>query len=197
MSDGRDINIMLDLETFSTRSDAAIASIGACAFYRDETYNWVLSKHDFEVTVKPESAQMHGHVDAGTMAWWTQQSEEARKIFSRDEPKVELHDALVRFSDWVKTFNSENKNRILVWGNGSDFDNVILTNAFLKTGIRRPWYYQNSRCFRTLKHMINEVIVGDMYTRYEFEGQTIKHNALHDAILQAKIAIDIMTAMKI
>ena len=43
-----------------------------------------------------------------------------------------------------------------LWGNGSDFDNVIVGSLFDSFGLVKPWSYGRNRCYRTMKRMFGE-----------------------------------------
>ena len=83
---------------------------------------------------------------------------------------LSLPDALTEFSNWIPK-------GAIVWGNGSDFDNVILKNAYRLVDMPVPWPKFNDRCFRTMKAIFKDV------QRPKREG--IAHSALDDAIFQA------------
>ena len=51
----------------------------------------------------------------------------------------ELHIALQSLA----VFLGENA---ILWGNGSDFDNAILANAYRAIGQQQPWKFWNNRC---------------------------------------------------
>jgi exodeoxyribonuclease VIII len=80
--------------------------------------------------------------------------------------------ALEDFCTWVKTFNDDN---LRVWGNGANFDNVILRNALDRYGYSALWKYSNDRCFRTMKNILPKI---------EATRAGTYHNALDDAIYQ-------------
>lgn len=161
------LDCMLDLETYGTHSNAVVASIGAVFFSKDE-----VSKHGFYAVLDTPSQVIAGRVlDAGTVEWWLQQSEEARAIAKA--PKKEVTKVLEDFASFLGDGD------VKVWGNGADFDCVILGSLYESFGIKRPWSYGNNRCFRTLKNIT---------TRKIPERKGVAHNALHDAIYQAQCA---------
>lgn len=152
-------NVMLDIETMGTGPNAMIISIGAVKFSKDEVGAIFYSLPTWE-----------GDMDAATVQWWLQQSEEARKAVcpNHTEAPVPLKSSLLNLASFVESAN--------VWGNGSDFDNVIVLNAYKRLGLT-GWSYRNNRCFRTVKNMFNT----SAYTKPE-----IPHHALYDAIAQVK-----------
>lgn len=168
------MNVMLDLETLGNTSNSAIISIGAVEFTEDGL------GRDFYVLVDPQSCQdFKLQIDASTVMWWMQQSDEARAAFKGKSLPLEI--ALSSFTEW---FNP----KAALWGNGATFDNVIMDNAYKAIGVRRPWHYTKDRCYRTLKALYPDI------TADEREGTY--HNALDDAVYQANHAIKILKGMK-
>lgn len=160
---------MLDLETLDTGSNAAILSIGACEFDG--------GNREFYQAVQIYSQGLWGRTEsAQTRKWWSEQSEEARRVFA-DPNAVSLPVALMKFGKWV------GKNEVEMWGNGSDFDCVILGNAYDAVEIAKPWSYSKNRCFRTLRNLGIKLEPGEGYERVGTQ-----HNALDDAKYQAHYA---------
>ena len=61
-------HVVLDLETLSTRSNAAIVSIGAVAIENLEVVD------EFYVNVDPSTCKEAGlHIDPLTVEWWAEQ----------------------------------------------------------------------------------------------------------------------------
>ena len=161
---------MIDLETYSTRSNAAIASIGAVRFEGDEIID------TFYCTIDPKSCKAAGlHFEKETLEWWSKQSKEARDALLKDN--FTLEQALKNFSNWYG-----NKS-MPTWGNGAGFDNVIMENAYKAIGMRRPWLPWEDRCYRTMKNMVNIPID---------KREGTYHNALDDALTQTKHLIKIL-----
>lgn len=160
-------HVMVDLETMGNSSNCAIISIGAVQF---DPRGSELGAEFYEI-VSLESCQKAGLViDPSTVMWWMQQSEEARAQFNR-AGKVDLPVALDMFSVWFK-----GNGCVYLWGNGSDFDNVIMVNAYKACGIECPWKFWNHRCYRTLKSENKGV---------PMKRQGTYHSAIDDAKSQA------------
>ncbi len=169
-------DVMVDLETLDTKPSAVILSIGACVVDLDAGK---ISDHFYRV-ISVESCLEAGLTEsASTKAWWDKQSPEARKVFT--DPSISLTQALVEFGKYLKFFGS---GTVKLWGNGSDFDNTILIHAYDKIGLDAPWRFYNNRCFRTIKNAMSDHI--QVPAR---EGTY--HNALDDAIYQAKILLQL------
>lgn len=164
---------MLDLETLGTAPNSVIIAIGAVKFDLDGV------KDQFYQVVDPASCVDIGlQIDASTVMWWMQQNTAARKAFT--EKGVHIEVALSQFASWV----DEND---LVWGNGSDFDNVLLAEAYKKAKIEQPWKYFNNRCYRTMKNQFPQI---------KLERKGTHHNAVDDAISQAEHLIKILNHIR-
>lgn len=163
------VNIMLDLETMGNGPEAAIIAIGAVEFFPE---TGLLGREFYAVVSLESSVANGGIIDASTVLWWMQQSAEARAEFVQQG--LTINEALLSFSDWMPE-------KALVWGNGADFDNVILRAAYSNAGIAAPWKFYNSRCFRTLKNLFPKV-------QKPVDG-LVAHKALDDAKWQAEQAI--------
>jgi hypothetical protein len=115
-------------------------------------------------------------IEAGTLKWWMKQSDQARLQFSQSTGSI--GEILSDFSYWVGASSN-----LYMWGNGSDFDNSHLAEAYKACKMEVPWNFWNSRCFRTLKGLFPDV-------EPSLKVGT-KHNALNDALVQAHHLIKI------
>lgn len=159
-------DVMIDIETLDTAPTAVILSVGAVRFNLDEPQ---FLGEQFVRYIDIASSQAHYRTISGsTVEWWMKQSDDARaKITSGvRSPMPEVLGALVEFIGDADR----------VWGNGADFDNVIVNSACKAAGIR-PWKYYANSCYRTLKNLYPEV------EKPKFEGTA--HDALADAVNQA------------
>lgn len=158
-----EINVMIDLETMSTESNASIASIGAVKFSIEAG---VLDT--FYCTVNVANCKQHGlHISTDTVNWWSRQPKEVLKMLR--ENNLSLQDALSQFSVWYGT------KQYPTWGCGSDFDNVIMENAYKSVNMVRPWNAWKNRCYRTIREVI-KIPEAPRVGTY--------HNALDDALHQ-------------
>jgi len=169
--------VMIDNETFSTRADAVILSIGAVKF---DLERGIIEDDGFYASISIESNLKAGrHISDSTVTWWMGQGEDAKRLF--DEPKVHLVDALISFTEWI------GNDVIAPWSNGADFDVPMIAHAFDTHGLAIPWNFWNVKCFRTFKNLPGA-------PKCTSPAQ-IKHHALHDALSQAQHAIDIHKAL--
>ena len=158
---------MLDKETLGTRADAVIISIGAVKFDLDSDR---MNDNAYYASVSVDSNLDAGRkIDESTLLWWMGQEPAAREVFF--EPKQSLESALIGFCDWFGGAK-------YIWSNGADFDIAMLAHALRSFGMDVPWQFYDSRCVRTYKN-----IPGMKNIK---AANPLKHNALQDAIAQAK-----------
>lgn len=173
------LNVMIDIETMSTKSNAAITSIGAVTmdFEKGE-----LGKSVFYVPVDLRtSVEKNGHLCADTVLWWLTQSKEAIEGMINDVTPLDV--ALHELSLWL---NSHVADGYRIWSNGANFDGVILREAYSNCGMESPWNFRSEMCYRTMRIMNKHI------EAVQLNG--VSHNALDDAKYQAMHLIRIMEA---
>lgn len=170
--------VVVDLETLSTHANGCIVSIGAVKFNLNDGI-----LEEFFINVDPTSCKEYGlHFDKHTIEWWTQQSKEAREAWQKDP--VSLPEALHKFAEFY------GDKSIPVWGNGANFDISILESAYYAIGYDKdkvygehlPWKFWDIYCLRTLTNILDK----------KLQKTGVNHNALHDAIAEAKLIIEIL-----
>ncbi|EHB8424404.1 TPA: 3'-5' exoribonuclease [Escherichia coli] len=166
-------HLMIDLETMGKNPDATIISIGAI-FFDPQTGDM---GPEFSKTIDLETAG--GVIDRDTIKWWLKQSREAQSAILTDE--IPLDDALLQLREFINENSGESF--VQIWGNGANFDNVILRRSYERQGIPCPWRYYNDRDVRTIVELGNSIGF-DVRMAIPFEG--VPHNALDDARHQAK-----------
>lgn len=176
------MHIMLDIETMGKDPDAAMVSIGAVRFTFDEETKPNPFNDTFYQVVNLKSAQRAGgKLDAETVMFWMGQPDKVRNAFLGDGSAI-IDAVLKDFAEWVRRKPLEG-----MWGNGADFDNVILKGAYERSGRLAPWNYYENRCYRTLK---------SLFPAIEKEVNNMLHHAMYDAITQAKHLCKIMKRLK-
>jgi hypothetical protein len=136
-------DIMIDLETLATSTDAAILTIGAVKF---DPFGSEIKEPDmdsFYVKVDLDSCDRIGLVtNDDTIAWWASQSKEAQDAAFDPTGRIDIEDAfaqLYKFCWGAKR----------VWSNGSIFDIMICEHVFKKIGKAVPWKFWEIRDVRT------------------------------------------------
>ncbi len=161
------MNIMLDLETFGQKPGALIKAIGAVKFGGGEL------REEFYERIDAASAESIGlRMDVATVMWWLGQSEAARSEIT--QPGKHIAIVLQEFRRFVAGDEPLNP-EACIWGNGSEFDNVLLATAYDYAQITLPWKYYNNRCYRTVKNLFPDFP----------KPEVVAHHALADAKAQA------------
>lgn len=165
-------NIMLDLETMGTSPNAAIVSIGAC-FFDIKTRD--IGPRFYCTLNLDEVVRTGGEMDASTVLWWMEQSDEARRAIYHAPHACEPDTALADFSHFVSNFTSSHP---IVWGNGA--------SMYRRLNHPLPWQWWNDRCYRTI------VKTHPNADKIFIERNGTKHHALDGAIHQARTLIALM-----
>lgn len=169
--------LMIDLETLSTRNDAAILSIGVAVFDNEKILDsdgWAMS---------PKS--IHGHIDIDTVFWWSKQDEASRGFSFTGK----LTDASVAFN--LKTFIAKH-NPEEIWAKSPSFDSVILKSWWQRVSEKNvigdfPLPYWAERDYRTLEaETIRAGYNKSMWQQFNF----VAHNPIDDAVTQARAVIE-------
>ncbi len=176
-------HIMLDLETMGTKPGSAITQIGAVDFDLDGNMG-----EGFSVNISLRSCGAHGLTfDPDTIGWWMGQDDAARRsVF--EGAKHDLKQALKMFANYVKGVKGQ-----FMWGNGSTFDNVLLTCAYEKVATDRPWHFRDDRDMRTVRSL-GKMMGIDVDSLWQRVGTA--HVALDDAKTQARYVQSIMMQMR-
>ncbi len=162
------MNLMLDLETYATTMDACVMTLGAVVF--DKTGREIAS---FYRRIDGSSCDRLGLIrDAKTIEFWKLQSDVSRAEVESSADRVDIVDAVREFSKfWVEN------NCDILWCNGANFDEPILSTVYHKLGIEKPWRFFNVRCVRTL-FSIAGIRTGDL--------GPVAHHALEDCRKQIR-----------
>lgn len=181
------MNIMLDLETYSSGRDAAIRSIGACLFdpYTGELGDEVVpNEGTFHWGVDLAASCSPGVIDPRTVDWWMEQPDSARLALMRLQ-KASLEEVLAKWHVWVDVISRSRKVRL--WSNGPLFDERVLREAFDRCSYTFPIHWRESRDFRTIVDLASFKGLG---VPIPIEpGAGVKHDALADCFRQAGTVI--------
>lgn len=165
---------VLDLETLGKTPGAAIAAIACVRIENGAITTGFYRRVDYHSAIS-----WGGETDASTIAFWLQQSEAARAEIYDPHNRLTINEALLELAEFIDR-PAATQGRPFVWGNGATFDNVIITTAFKRSHIERPWPYWNDRDLRTLVDLYPEAKANT-----PFVGD--KHHALDDAMHEARI----------
>lgn len=175
----KQIEIVVDLETMGNTPGSVITAIGAVAIIGRE-----IQPDGFYAKINPQSCIDVGmKMDYSTVEWWMKQPDAAREQMFNAAGRVDLPVALLAFNAWIQS-GSIGCDKPNIWGNDPSFDNTILADAYRLAKLPRPWRHTENRCFRTLRNLFKG--------KYEEPEATIKHHALHDALWEAKVLVQIL-----
>lgn len=178
-------DIMVDIETLGTGSNSVIVSISAV------TFDFLTGKigKQFEVGINIlEQALDGGIIDNSTLQWWSTQSKAAKKALTHIEPMT-VEDALTSFNLWIEEAVTVEPKDVKLWGNGSNFDNVLIRNLYRRSDVDFVLPYWCDNDVRTL------VTLANINTKdYKFTGT--KHNGIDDCKHQVKYCVDAYKALK-
>ncbi|MBE0470411.1 MAG: 3'-5' exoribonuclease [Methyloprofundus sp.] len=167
-------DVVIDIETLSTQPNALVATVGIAAFNVNEPGDRIYKKH--HIKLSPNQQHIKGrHVCPGTQAWWGKQSIEAIDqtfIYGEISGINQLYSILEKFKD------------CRVWGNGPEFDLVILESLLKDFGFEWPFKYWNHHSVRTAIEGLKIIYSNDdIKNEIAFEG--VKHCAVDDAMHEA------------
>jgi len=159
------MHLMIDLETLATTPDAAILTIGACTF--DPKGNEICTQFYERIDLDTQEA-LNRHIDSNTIEWWSKQDKQIQEDAFGEGGRITLPDAMKK----LYTFGLGTTN---VWSHGSVFDVVIIENICRQLQQAVTWKFWDVRDTRTLFDLAD--------VQVDVAG---KHNALTDAVAQAK-----------
>lgn len=173
------MDIMLDLESLSTRPDAVILTLGAVKFdpYTPDSFGDTLYVRP---DVDSQIAQGR-YVEEDTIEWWGKQHPDVREEALGTEGRISVEDMLSQLNRFVVGVTN-------IWAQGSVFDIGCLENLYRMYGRPAPWYYWQIRDSRTLFG-----VHGDPREKNKED----LHNALADCVSQAQAVQEIYRAFKI
>ena len=136
-------DVMIDLETLATSTDACVLTIGAVRFdpYGKDVDEPAMDS--FYVKVDIDSCNELGlAVNDDTIAWWAQQDKQAQAEAFEGNDRIHIRDAfdqLYKFCWGAKR----------VWSNGAAFDIPICETVYKKLNKAIPWSFWQVRDVRT------------------------------------------------
>lgn len=162
-------DIMLDIETLSTRPEAVILTIGILKF---DPYSDTIDENKglyLRINVDEQLA-LDRHVDDNTVEWWGKQADDVRDEALSDENRISLEEFTCQLNRYLVGSTS-------IWAQGPVFDIVILEHLYKQLGKPAPWNYWQIRDSRTLFGVHGDPRV---------KGRVGHHNALSDCVYQAE-----------
>lgn len=133
-------NVMIDLETLSTRSDAVIIQLAAVKFeFKSDNHE------TFCMNIDPISSKKYGmSIEQSTVQWWKEKSPDVIKSVFSDQHSIET------VLDAFNRFIGPDSRDMIFWCQGASFDFPVLQWSYTATNRQSPWKYWNQRCSRTV-----------------------------------------------
>jgi len=161
------MDIMLDLETLSTRPNAVILTLGAVKFNP-----FSLEDPGPGLYIRPdvdEQIARGRHVQDETVEWWMKQAEDVREEALGTDDRLPVEEMYRQLNRFLVGANN-------IWAQGPVFDIAILEDLYRQYGWPTPWQFWQIRDSRTLFGVHGDPRV---------KGKTGLHNALEDCVSQA------------
>lgn len=191
-------DVTLDLETTALCPTAAVMSIGAVAWNRNqadtpfyETGSMNNADYLYLRHVDLRSQFVNGFTfDQDTANWWASRSKEAKMAVTAPDfqPCDSIEHVVVDFFQWITEI--ANGDEICLWSQGSDFDIAILRNICQKFQIDLPVSYKNFRDHRTFFLEGARIILDAAQQPYDpsrayslvepYEGDGVAHDPIFD-----------------
>lgn len=172
------MNIMLDIETLSTKTNALVLTIGVVKFdpFSDELHDGLHIKLSID-----EQISLNRSVLKDTVVWWESQDKEIIEQTFSPENRISVREGLLQLTEYINSANIGN-----IWGQGYGFDMTVLSSLYEDVWLEVPWKFYQERDSRTLFSLLPE----DPRPQ---EAKKTLHNALSDAYYQA---VGVQKAMK-
>lgn len=170
-------DVMLDFETLGNGNSKCVCQIGAVYF--DKTTGEL--GRSFYVNVDAAShVRVGAKIDAETVYWWLQQSNEARASILAGN-KLDVTEAFTQLNDFMADAKR-------IWSHAT-FDFVTLTDTLKQLNIEPKFRYTCGLDLRTLSYLANLTV-----SKTAREGT--HHDALDDCKHQVKYAVAALNTVK-
>lgn len=159
-------HLMVDLETMAVTPRTVVLTLGAVVFnpFTDEIYNELYFKIDLD-----DQDKLGREIDQNTLDWWAKQNPEVMEEAFSPDGRVSFEEAVNQFHKFAWGCDK-------FWSHGAVFDLMILEDMYRQLNRTPPWEFWRCRDTRTLFDLADP----------EMEKSASQHNALFDAIRQAK-----------
>lgn len=157
---------MVDLETMAVSPRAVVLTLGAVTFnpFTDEIYDELYFKIDLD-----DQDKLGREIDPNTLDWWAKQNAEVMEEAFSPDGRVSLETAIDQFHKFAWGCDK-------FWSHGAVFDLMIIEDIYRQLKRPIPWEFWRLRDTRTLFDLADP----------EMEKSAEQHNALFDAVRQAK-----------
>ena len=164
-----------DIETLGSKPYSIIAAIGCVTF--DRRTGEIFETFYKEISVE-DCKKYKLKSDPNVEAWWKKQPKDLQECL---KGTAELKFTL---KDLFNFIIEKSHNDSVMWGNGSGFDINLLENAYWACDANPPWNYWQANDMRTIVTLGKDIGIS---LKRDIPRDSAKHNALDDAIYQAKV----------
>lgn len=171
------MNIMLDIETLSSKPNGIILSVAAVPFYF-EVESPSLAPFQMNCSIDEQYAKGR-HIDTPTLQWWMHQPRFKERYKDQHHPTYVLHGLVYAIENWKKGFNAKSKD-VRLWAKSPSYDLVMLKSLADDFYVKLPWKFYQERDVRTLYEL------GDIDNNSLPDAP---HNPIEDCNLQIKYCI--------
>lgn len=209
--------IMIDLETASTETNAAILAVGAVSFDIgvDSLAAGIKPGSCFYATIPLEwyyenTPPWEYDISRDTLDWWNNQSDLAREALTESPVEYGPRSLCEALTAWIVRQGLDRMGEGEVWANSPTFDLAILRHMYgneCHMGLVQyteggviynrtvpPWHFRQERDYRTYRSVFPKE-AGNAWDDVSLSGQFVGHRADHDAIRQARV-IQIVEAQR-
>lgn len=183
------LHCMIDMETWSTATNAVMISIGAVKY--DPAAPQGEFVDEFHVGIDPTSygnligGQLGFDINPATVKFWLDTERSAAREAWLALQKVTLTTALEGFAVWYVGPEADSgvdgvthpERPDGVWSNGATFDIAILKRTYELVGMECPWHFRAENCYRTIYNLVGKSTVIPPFG--------LAHDGLSDAKWQA------------
>lgn len=177
---GKDIHVMVDLETLGTSKDSTVIQIAAKAFSlgSKEGFSELEVGDTFNKTIDV-SKMPELSVEGSTLAWWLSDKAELLRKLTVSNSDLSENSLFTLFDIWLTELGAHGD--LFLWGNGIAFDNVIIAHKFEQYGRKYPIHFRNERDVRTIVALAASKtgVTDSEYKKSLWDG-TQAHDAIND-----------------
>ncbi len=183
-------DIMVDIETLGTSTDATIFQISAISFdIKTGVYYSAFNK------VANIEDNCYLRADGSTLKWWLNTNKELlSELLNSGTGSTE--ELLEDFYEWLKS-QSEDMKDVYLWGNGILFDNKMIQCQLEDEGLGYPIFYKNDRDVRTIVELASMKLgISEKELKDQFNDESlVVHNALDDVKYQIELVVGCYSAL--
>lgn len=191
-------HLVFDIETLGLRENTVVTTLACVPFRFEEPKPFAeLTRDGFYVKfdVKEQIQKYRRTTDQSTLDFWKKQPKEARAMsIEPSAHDVQMAVGLEMLRDWIKT-TPYTWNESYVWSRGTYFDFPKIESMYANISAPCPFNTWRIRDIRTMIDCLTGATNGQYNLRDGVPNGFVKHNALHDAALDATVMTEIFQSL--